>query len=46
MPPKRRAPRAAARLTVLAEGDERMFLAYAVELLASSDRLARGAGRP
>jgi hypothetical protein len=42
MPPKKRAsPTELSRLKVLAAGDERAFLAYASELLASGDRLAR-----
>lgn len=44
MPPKKRpASRELSRLTVLAAGDERAFCAYAIELLASGQRLAREA---
>ena len=44
MPPKKRPARPElSRLTVLAAGDEAPFLAYALELLASRDRLAREA---
>lgn len=44
MPPKRRPASAdLARLTVLAAGDERAFLAHALELIASGGRLAREA---
>jgi hypothetical protein len=53
MPPKKRASNVElSRLKVLAAGDERAFLAYAIELLESGDRLAREAalealvGRP
>ncbi len=44
MPAKKRpASRDVSRLTVLASGDERAFGAFALELLASGDRLARQA---
>jgi hypothetical protein len=53
MPPKKRASNVElSRVKVLAAGDERAFLAYAIELLESGDRLAREAalealvGRP
>jgi hypothetical protein len=47
MAPKRRPPSAdLARLTVLAAGDERAFLAHALELIASGGRLGREAALP